>query len=101
MAESVKIPDDLHTDACREADLNNRSVASQIAHWLLIGRAAEATDDFEYARVIEALEGKRDTTQLSELEAAVWLDAFTNKMGQPSAAEMAYYAERKHRQRGN
>ncbi|SMX31915.1 TA system antitoxin ParD family protein [Actibacterium lipolyticum] len=95
MAESVNIPDELFYAACCEANSNNRSVADQIARWLLIGRAAEASDSFDYDRVVDALEGRCDTTQLTDLEAAVWLDAFCEKMGHASDADEAFLAGRR------
>lgn len=95
MAEFVNIPDELFFAACREANSNNRSVADQIAHWLLIGRAVEAYDGFDHGRVVDALEGRCDTTQLTDLEATVWLDAFCEKMGHASDADEAFWAGRR------
>jgi len=48
-----------------------------------------------HARITAALEGKLDTTQLTEDEEAAWLDAFTKKMGQPSETEKSFYAKRR------
>lgn len=48
----------------------------------------------DHDRITVALEGRLDTTQLTEEEEAAWLDAFTEKMGQPSAAEIEFYRRR-------
>jgi hypothetical protein len=84
----------------READLHSRSVAGQITHWLKIGRAIEHSGRFDHARITAALEGKLDTAQLREGEEAAWLDAFTEKMGQPSEAEETFFARRQALGRG-
>lgn len=100
MAQSVKLSDDVMALVRREADLHSRSVAGQITHWLRIGRAIEHSGSFDYTRITAALEGKLDTTQLQEEEEAAWLDAFTEKMAHPSAAEEAFYAKRQALGRG-
>lgn len=94
MAQSVKLADDVMAPVRHQAEIHSRSVAGQITHWLKIGRAIELSDAYNHARVSAALEGRIDTTQLSEEEEAVWLDAFTEKMGQPSKTEEAFYARR-------
>lgn len=52
------------------------------------------------SRITSALDGKLDTRRLSEEEEAVWLDAFTKKMAQPSEAEEALHARRRSLGRG-
>lgn len=47
------------------------------------------------AQVALALNGQLDTTRLSVPEVIEWLDAFTEKMGRPSEAELALCAQRK------
>lgn len=44
--------------------------------------------------------GKLDTTHLRESEEAAWLDAFTEKMEQPSEDETAFFARRRELGRG-
>ncbi|MGP3699712.1 TA system antitoxin ParD family protein [Rhodobacter sp. NSM] len=100
MAQSVKLADDIMALVRREAELNSRSVAGQITHWLRIGRAIEQSGSFDHARIVAALEGRRDTTRLSEGEEAAWLDAFTEKMGRPSEAEESFFARRQALGRG-
>ncbi len=80
-AQSVKLPADIMMLVRREAEVQSRSVAGQIAHWLKIGRAIEQSASFDHARVVAALEGQLDTVELSAAEEAAWLDAFTRKMG--------------------
>lgn len=100
MAQSVKLADDIMALVRREADLHSRSVAGQITHWLRIGRAIEHSGRFDHARITAALDGRLDSTQLSEEEEAAWLDAFTEKMGQPSETEEAFFARRRALGRG-
>ena len=100
MAQSVKLADDIMALVRREADLHSRSVAGQITHWLKLGRAIEHSGSFDYARITAALEGSLDTTQLADDEDAIWLDAFTEKMGQPSEDEESFFARRQALGRG-
>jgi hypothetical protein len=100
MAQSVKLADDVMALVRREAEVHSRSVAGQIAHWVKLGRAVEGSGAYDHARVTAALEGRLDTRQLSDAEAPAWLDAFTDEMGRPSAAEEAFYAERRALGRG-
>ena len=93
MAQSIKLADDVLVR--READLHSRSVAGQITRWLKLGRAIERSGQFDHARITAALEGRLDTAELSEAEEAAWLDAFTERMAQPSEAEEAFFAERR------
>jgi hypothetical protein len=41
MAQSIKLGDDIMTVVRRECELQSRSIAGQIAHWVRIGRAIE------------------------------------------------------------
>lgn len=100
MAQSVKLADEIMSLVRREADLQSRSVAGQITHWLRIGRAIEHSGSFDYARITAALEGRLDTTKLGAEEEVAWLDAFTEKMAQPSDAEEAFFAQRRSLGRG-
>ncbi|GHF51560.1 TA system antitoxin ParD family protein [Seohaeicola zhoushanensis] len=100
MAQSVKLADDIMALIRREADLQSRSVAGQITHWVRLGRAMERSGQFDHARLTAALEGSLDTTELAPQEEAAWLDAFTEKMGQPSEAEEEFFARRKALGRG-
>lgn len=94
MAQSVKLADEIMALVRREADLHSRSVAGQITHWLRIGRAIEHSGRFDHARITAALEGRLDTTELSDGEEVAWLDAFTEKMANPTASETSFFAER-------
>jgi hypothetical protein len=100
MAQSVKLADDIMALVRREAELQSRSVAGQITHWMKIGRAIEQSGRFDHARITAALDGRLDTTSLSEEEDAAWLEAFTETMATPSAAETAFFAQRKALGRG-
>jgi hypothetical protein len=92
VAHSVEISDDLMVLVRREAELQGRSVAEQIAHWIKIGSAIENSPNFDYARVSAALEGKLETAELTQAEDAVWLEAFAERMGNSTEEEDAFYA---------
>ena len=100
MAQSIKLSDDVMALIRREAELHSRSVAGQITHWVKLGRAIERSGSFDHARITEALNGALDTTELHPDEEAPWLDAFVEKMGEPSDAERAFHAERQELGRG-
>lgn len=100
MAQSVKLADEVMAAVRREAELHSRSVAGQITHWLRLGRAIEQSGAYSHARMTAALEGRLDTVELREEEATAWLDAFTEKMSTPSAAEQAFFAKRRQLGRG-
>ncbi|EMD83272.1 TA system antitoxin ParD family protein [Pacificimonas flava] len=95
MAQSVKLGDDVMKIVRRESELQSRSVAGQITYWLRIGRAIERSGNFDHARLSAALAGELETRHLSEEEKDVWLDTFVEKMGQPSAGEEAFFANRR------
>ncbi len=95
MAQSIKLGDDIMTIVRRESELQSRSIAGQIAHWIRIGRAIEKSGNFDHARISAALAGELETAQLSEEEKDVWLDSFVEKMAQPAAGETAFFAQRR------
>lgn len=98
MAQSVKLADEIMTVICREAELQSRSVAGQITHWVRLGRAVETSGSFDHARLTAALEGRLDTVvELSPAEEAAWLDEFADMMAEPSEAERAFYGDRQTR----
>ncbi|MBL3568937.1 hypothetical protein BV509_21090 [Rhodovulum sulfidophilum] len=100
MAQSVKLSDDVMAAVRREAELQSRSVAGQLSHWVRLGRAIEQSGAYDHARVTAALDGRLDTVELREEEAIAWLDAFTEKMFEPSATEQAFFAKRRKLGRG-
>ncbi|WP_425050076.1 TA system antitoxin ParD family protein [Psychromarinibacter sp. S121] len=94
MAQSVKLADDIMALIRREAELQSRSVAGQITHWVRIGRAIESSGAFDHARITAALEGRLDVAELRPEEEDAWLDAFTEKMGEAAEDEAAFFARR-------
>ncbi|RBO52890.1 hypothetical protein DSD19_11990 [Rhodovulum sp. BSW8] len=100
MAQSVKLSDDVMAAVRREAELQSRSVAGQLSHWVRLGRAIEQSGAYDHARVTAALDGRLDTVELREEEAIAWLDAFTEKMSEPSATEQAFFSKRRKLGRG-
>jgi hypothetical protein len=95
MAQSIKLGDDIMKIVRRESELQSRSIAGQIAHWVRIGRAIEKSGNFDHARITAALAGNIETTDLTEEEKDVWLDSFVEKMGQPSPDDNAFFARRR------
>lgn len=95
MAQSIKLGDDIMTIVRRESELQSRSIAGQIAHWVRIGRAIEKSGNFDHARISAALAGGIETTELTDEEKDVWLDSFVEKMGQPGSEEDAFLARRR------
>lgn len=94
MAQSIKLADDIMKLVRRESELQSRSIAGQIAHWVRIGRAIEKSGNFDHARITAALAGNIETTDLTDEEKDVWLDSFVEKMGQPGADEDAFFIRR-------
>jgi len=95
MAQSIKLGDDIMKIVRRESELQSRSIAGQIAHWVRIGRAIEKSGNFDHARITAALAGEMETTDLTDEEKDVWLDSFVEQMGQPSPDETAFFARRR------
>ena len=95
MAQSIKLADDIMKIVRRESELQSRSIAGQIAHWVRIGRAIEKSGNFDHDRITAALAGDIETTVLTDEEKDVWLDSFVEKMGQPGTDEDAFFARRR------
>lgn len=95
MAQSVKLGDDIMKMVRSESELQSRSVAGQITHWLRIGRAIEKSGQFDSARISAALAGKITTSELTDEEQAIWIDSFVEMMGQPGPEEEAFFARRR------
>lgn len=95
MAQSVKLGNDLMRFVRRESELQSRSVAGQITHWVRIGRAIEKSGNFDSARITAVLAGERETTELTDEEKAVWLDSFTDVLAEPGPDEEAFFARRR------
>ena len=95
MAQSVKLNDDIMALVRRESDLQSRSVAGQITHWLRIGRAIERSGRFDHRRIEAALEASLSPDDLTAEEHEVWLAAFGEAMAEPGADEQAFFDKRK------
>ena len=95
MAQSIKLGDDIMKIVRRESELQSRSIAGQIAHWVRIGRAIEKSGNFDHTRITAALAGDIETTGLTDEEKDVWLDSFVEKMAQPDPDENAFFARRR------
>lgn len=95
MAQSIKLGDKIMKIVRRESELQSRSIAGQIAHWVRIGRAIEKSGNYDHARITAALAGEIETTDLTDEEKDVWLDSFVEKMSQAQADENAFFARRR------
>lgn len=95
MAQSIKLGDDIMQVVRRESELQSRSVAGQITHWLRIGRAIERSGRFDHQRIAAVLAGELEPRALSEAEGEVWLDSFTEQMATPGPQEERFFAERR------
>lgn len=95
MAQSVKLADELMNLVRRESELQSRSVAGQITHWVRIGRAIEQSGNFDHARISAALAGEVETTELTDEEHGVWIDSFSEAMARPGPREEAFFARRR------
>lgn len=95
MARTVKLSDDVMSLVIHESEIQSRSIADQIAHWIRIGRAVEESGKFNYNRVLKALAGERPVSDLTDEEAAFWLDDFVKKMETPGPEEEAFFENRR------
>jgi hypothetical protein len=85
MAQSIKLGDDIMSIVRRSSELQSRSIAGQIAHWVRIGRAIEKSGNSDQTCITAALAGDIATTELTDQKKCVWLDSFVEKMGQHGA----------------
>lgn len=95
MAQSIKLADDIMKIVRRESELQSRSVAGQVAHWVRIGRAIENSGNFDHARITAALAGEIGTAELTGEEKDVWLDSFVERTSQPGPEEDAWFTQRR------
>ncbi len=64
----------------REAQVQGRSMADQVAHWLSIGRAIETSGRFSGSSIAKALAAEIPPSALTAEEHAVWMDLFIEKI---------------------
>ncbi len=97
MAKTVKLNDELVDFARQEAVLQDRSLGAQVSHWVRIGRAVETSGKLDHAKISAALAGEMQTRELTPEEKSVWMDHFTNLMGEPGPEEKGFFADRRRR----
>jgi len=95
MAQSIKLADDIMTSVRREAELQSRSLAGQVAHWVKIARAVERSGTFDYRRIEDALEARLSPDELTGDEQDVWFAEFGDATAKPSDGEADFFAERR------
>ncbi|MFO1014923.1 MAG: hypothetical protein U1E50_14285 [Caulobacteraceae bacterium] len=89
---SIKVSRAFVEEARREAELLNRSLASQIEHWAKLGRAFENTPGVGIDRVRAALEGKQPLQGLTDGEQDQYYDLLTDSFENPSKDVREAYA---------
>lgn len=71
MAQPVKVGDALIEAARAAAEENNRSMAAQIEHWALLGRAVEKTLTLGDALALKRSEGQLDASARAKVAEAL------------------------------
>ncbi len=94
MAQSIKLPEAEMAILRAESALQSRSIAGQAEHWLRIGRAVEKSGVFDYGRIRETLEGRRDADTLSAEEQEVFFDEFADAMWETTPEQDAFFTAR-------
>lgn len=74
MAQTVKLPDDIMKDIRSEAALQSRSLASQVVHWINLGRKFENAPETNMAKIRAALKGELSPDELSEADSLVFFE---------------------------
>ncbi|MGX1099324.1 TA system antitoxin ParD family protein [Amorphus sp. MBR-141] len=100
MAQSIKLSDEVMAVVRREAELQSRSIAGQITHWIKVGRTVETSGDFDYRRIEAALAARLAPDDLGADEQDVWFDAFADALTTPGDREEAFFANRRQLGRG-
>ena len=73
------------------ANLHNRSLSGQLAHWVNIGRVMEKSPKLNLARIEAALKAEIALDSLTAEEAAIYEDRFYKMMGEETPEEAAFY----------
>ena len=100
MAQSVKISDLDMELVRREAELSNRSIAGQLAHWMRIGRAIENAPRFSHARIRAALRGGLSPDALGEEEQEIYLADLLTAAEGPTAEQERFFEKRRREGKG-
>lgn len=100
MAQSVKLSDNIMTYVRKESNLQSRSVAGQVTHWINIGRAIEKSGSFDFKHVNNALQAALSPDELTPEEQEVWFEQFKAEMTEPTDEEVAFFAKRRKLGRG-
>lgn len=95
MPQSVKLGDDIMALVRHEAQIQDRSVAGQITHWIRLGRAIEQSGNFNHDRLSAVLKGRQETSSLSPEEKDVWMASLTEHMSRPGPEEEAFFRARR------
>ena len=77
---TVRIPTSLFEAAREAGTVMSRSIAGQLQHWAMLGRAVEEAPGFGTQRIRAALGGALDPGVLSEDERAIFDDLFAQRL---------------------
>jgi len=80
VARTIRLSDNDILIAQKAAEINNRSIAGQIAHWMHIGRIVEQSPSYDHSRVSAALSAEISYDEMSATEQDVFLDEFFQSM---------------------
>ncbi len=94
MGTSIKLDDRVVDDLRRDAQIHNRSLAEQAAHYINIGRAIERSPDFSHDRIEAALTGGMEVGELSAEEQAKFFVDYKDWIEQAQHPE-SFYANRR------
>lgn len=95
MAASIKLSDELVTEARRESVVFNRSIAGQVEHWARLGQAFESAPGFGLERVRAALKGDFNLDDLSDDEQRMFYDLLDDSFDTPTKESDAFFAQLK------
>lgn len=85
MAQTVKLPDNIMQDIRAEASLQSRSLASQVVHWIKLGREFENMPGTDMAKIRAALTGELSPDLLTAEEGELYFEAYAQKMSDPES----------------
>lgn len=99
MNHAVRISEKEMAELRKAARLNSRSLAGQAEHWMRLGRALERNPDISYSRIEMALQGLEalDLDTLDETQQEDFLDRFADATLAPTAAQTAFFEDRRRR----
>jgi ParD-like antitoxin of type II bacterial toxin-antitoxin system len=90
---SIKIPAPEMALVRAAATLQNRSVSSQVVHWIRLGQAFERDPNVGFGRVEQALKAQISVDDLNGVEQEAYFDQFEDAMWTPTPQERTAFTE--------